>query len=91
MKSSEKHTESIQGVNWYSAERFDPLSKLAEKFGVYVFKSDLKGALQTPTTKKESKPLKALEVILRKIEDGTIPREFYGMASFLSKHIEKFK
>ena len=87
LKNFENSIESVQGVYGYSAECFESLFNLIKEFGVYIFKSDLEGVLQTPTTKKGSIPLKALDVILGKIEDDAVPKEFYDMTSFISRYI----
>lgn len=38
---------------------------------------------QTPTTKKQSKPLKDFEVVMEKIQQNKIPTEFYSMVEFM--------
>ena len=69
----------------------DELTEMVQKHGLFVFKKDLESALRLEVSNKESKPLKALQTVLAKIEDGKIPLEIQEMMERLDNHVNRFK
>lgn len=72
---------------WYQQSELPILIKLANSRNMFVFTSDLEGVLQNPTTKKESKPLKALERINELIDNDKFPVEFMSLMKFIGEII----
>lgn len=68
---------------WYPEKQRLLLNKIANLHNIFVFSKDLENALQTPITKKQSKPLKDFEVVMEKIQQNKIPTEFYSMVEFM--------
>jgi hypothetical protein len=72
---------------WYTDQDLPELRRLATSHRVFVFRKDLEGALRTSVNKKQSKPLKSLEVVMEQIEAGRIPDEFNELGSFLLESV----
>ncbi len=60
---------------------------MAKKHKIFVFQKDLEGSLQNKVTKKDSKPLKALEVVMEQIRNNKLSGEFYDLGAFLKEHV----
>ena len=71
------------GNYWYAQSRLEELNQIAKNHGVFVFQKDLEGALQSPTTARTQKPLRAMETVADMISKDTIPTEIRSMISFL--------
>jgi predicted ATP-dependent endonuclease of OLD family len=71
--------------DWYENSYAKTLMNISNKNGIYVFSNDLEGVMQSPTTSKESKPLKAVERILELIGNDSLPPEFFKMCDFLKE------
>lgn len=69
---------------WYDQSHLENLRTLCMEHDIYVFSADLEGVMQTRKTGKRSKPLKALEKILKLISEDSVPPEFYEMCKFLA-------
>lgn len=93
LKNLQGKTQHIANNNelekylWYQQSELSNLIKLANSRNIFVFTSDLEGVLQSPTTKKESKPLKAWERINELIETDKIPTEFISLMKFIGEII----
>ena len=74
---------------WYANSHLENFKTLALSHRIFVFSSDLEGAIQLPKTGKKRKPLKALERILELISQDKIPSEFYSMCDFLTNNIKE--
>ncbi len=79
----------IPNGEWYENSYLESFKGLSRKNGIFVFSTDLEGAMQSSTTRKESKPLKAIERILELIDNNSIPPEFLEVRDFLKKHTQK--
>jgi hypothetical protein len=88
-ESSMEEYKDKKGYNRlrYSQKCFKTLSQVAKKHMVFVFKKDLEGALGISKSKKDGKPLNALDKIQELIAHDKIPEEFFSMVSFLKEHI----
>lgn len=73
--------------SWYPHSKYHVLDKLAKDNHVFVFTKDLEGVLQTQISKKESKPLKNLNLILEKIANNDLPPEFEYMMEFIKNEM----
>jgi energy-coupling factor transporter ATP-binding protein EcfA2 len=73
---------------WYANSHLRTLEITAAPYGIFVFSSNLEGAMQSPKTGKKNKPLKALERILEMINTDNIPSEFYRMCDFLKNNVK---
>ncbi len=74
-------------VRWYDDSDADWLGNFASKHGFFVFRKDLEGALQSPNTPRDRKPLKALESVMAQIEDNKLSSEFHCLIEFLRKRL----
>lgn len=74
-------------VRWYDDNDADWLGNFASKHGFFVFQKDLEGALQSPNTARDRKPLKALERVMAQIEDNELSSEFRCLVDFLRKSL----
>ena len=74
---------------WYANSHLENFKTLALSHRIFVFSSDLEGAIQLPKTGKKRKPLKALERILELISQDKIPSEFCSMCDFLRNSIKE--
>lgn len=70
---------------WYPNTNQKFLNEIAKNARIFVFKEDLEGALQNPVKRSDSKPLKDLNAINKKIEDDEIPEEFYSMFNYVHR------
>jgi len=73
--------------SWYPKDKHGILDEIAKSNNIFVFTQDLEGALQYKVKKKESKPLKDLNLVLKKIEENALPVEFETMTEFIRKEI----
>lgn len=83
IKELDTKIETIGERKWYTNECLGTLVEFARKHHVFVFTKDLEGALQSNSTKKESKPLRALEEITRRMNEGEVSDEFEKMGASL--------
>jgi hypothetical protein len=74
---------------WYTNSHLDNFRTLAASSGIFVFSTDLEGALQLPKTADDRKPLRALGRIIELINQNNIPQEFYDMCIFLRDSMAK--
>lgn len=72
---------------WYSEEKRVMLNNIANSNSIFVFSKDLENALQSPTKRGQSKPLKDLNTVLKLIKENKITPEFYSMTEFLKANI----
>lgn len=70
---------------WYNNEIAEDLRNIALKYNILVLARDLEGTLQSPVTKKESKPIRALHVINEKLQNNNIPEELFSMIEFIRR------
>ncbi len=86
---SVKKLHGVKGVEhvqqWYEQKYLEDLNRIARKYNFFVFIKDLENALQKPTTKKESKPLKAFEVVQKQILSDKISDELSLMMKFVNR------
>jgi hypothetical protein len=78
----------IPNGEWYDNSRLESFRRLSRENGIFVFSTDLEGVMQSSTTCRESKPLKALERILELIKKENIPSEFFEMCEFLKERTQ---
>lgn len=79
----------IPDREWYENSRLESFRRLSRENGIFVFSTDLEGVMQSSTTSRESKPLKALERILELIGNNNIPSEFLEMCDFLRERTKE--
>jgi len=72
---------------WYSEEKRVMLNNIANSNSIFVFSKDLEDALQSPTKRGQSKPLRDLNTVLKLIKENKITPEFYSMTEFLKANI----
>lgn len=72
---------------WYDEKCLEDLNKIVRKHNFFVFTKDLENALQKPTTKKENKPLKALDAVLKQISEHRVSSELSNMMKFVSRFV----
>jgi hypothetical protein len=60
---------------------------MAKTNGIFVFTQDLEGVLQQQVKRKESKPLKDLNLVLEKITEDKLPQEFESMSKFIKERM----
>jgi hypothetical protein len=75
----------IPNSEWYDNSHLEGFRRLSRENGIFVFSTDLEGVMQSSSTCRESKPLKALERILELIKKQNIPSEFCEMCDFLKE------
>lgn len=74
------------GTKWYDPSCLEIFLKIAKSNRIFVFTKDLEGALQTHLTKKDKKPLKALDEISVRIQDGKFSDELNNLGGFLKQY-----
>ena len=74
--------------SWYPKDKHAELDTMAKSNKIFVFTKDLEGALQHKVNKNESKPLKDLNLVLKKIEENALPEEFEKMTDFIKEEIK---
>jgi predicted ATP-dependent endonuclease of OLD family len=77
---------SENGTKWYDPSCLEIFLKIARSNRIFVFTKDLEGALQTHLTKKDMKPLKALDEISVRIQDGKFSDELNNLGGFLKQY-----
>ena len=91
-KTISEHTETCNGKTrqlWYDESNQDRLNEIAREHNFYVLTRDLEGALQSPATPRDSKPLRALERIDSLLRDNEIPAEIRSLVAFLKDKIKE--
>ena len=91
-KTISEHTETCNGKTrqlWYDESNQDRLNEIAREHNFYVLTRDLEGALQSPATPRDSKPLRALERIDSLLRDNEIPAEIRSLIAFLKDKIKE--
>jgi predicted ATP-dependent endonuclease of OLD family len=94
----EKKTEEIeikkdnnskpQRQLWYQSDAIDELKQIANSHNIFVFTSDIEGAMQNPVTKRGSKPLHAIDRVNQLIKEGRMPAEFNKLEISLEKIVK---
>lgn len=72
---------------WYPDNEHEILNSMAKTNGIFVFTQDLEGVLQQQVKRKESKPLKDLNLVLEKITEDKLPQEFELMSKFIKERM----
>lgn len=73
---------------WYQISAITRLRNLAKSYNIFVFRKDIEGAMQSPVTKNDSKPLRALDRVNQLINENTIPPEFNELEVLLKQTIK---
>ena len=77
----------INGDQWFAADYLDELSKIARSHHIYILEKDLEGAMQTPKTIREKKPLRSMQRILELVDNDKVPEEIKRVDAFLRERI----
>lgn len=74
--------------SWYKSSTLDTLKHIADSHNIFVFTTDIEGAMQSPLTKKESKPLHAINRVNQLITEDKMPPEFNKLEVSLEKIVK---
>ena len=91
-KTISERTETCDGKMkqfWYDESARDQLNEIAIEHNFYVLTKDLEGALQSPATPRDSKPLRALDRIDSLLRGNEIPAEIKSLVAFLKDKIKE--
>ena len=72
----------------YPDQAFDIFIRIAHSNNIFVFQKDIEGSINAKQIKR-NKPLKAVEKVLKLIQQDSIPSEFYEMTNYLRKKINE--
>ncbi|AJW71042.1 AAA family ATPase [Nitrosopumilus adriaticus] len=87
-KKEKSRTDKIITRYWYDDNLLKKLNTIARKHNMYVLIKDLEGSLQTSTTSKDSKPLRATEHITELLSENKIPKEIKLVMKFIKTKIK---
>lgn len=68
----------------------EAFQKIVESHHIFTFKIDPEAALGIDVSGSGRKPMKALDEMVARIEDGNLPDELNELASFLKSHVDLF-
>lgn len=85
-----KHLDDLQRYirdDKYSKEKRDILDKIAKKYGIFVLEKDPEHSFKVQINKRESKTLKILDEIIKKISNKEIPKDIGDALQFIHNKV----
>lgn len=82
-KSIKSKIRDGKTIREYNPSQRKNMVTFCEKYNIFAFKKDLEYTLKSQIGRKESKPLKALENILYRLNNNRIPKELLDVMDFI--------
>ncbi|MCH7648516.1 MAG: hypothetical protein IIA83_07915 [Thaumarchaeota archaeon] len=88
IETQKPNHQKSQKQFWYPSSELTKLKTITNSYNIFVFTKDIEGIIQSSVSKKESKPLKAIERINELISTDNIPEEFNLLEELLKNKIK---